>query len=155
VRPITLPDNCFDVATDQQIAAAAHAKLPGQTRFIKNVAIAKIGRTGRITCSYGYTGAKKPIPIEVSVTAYTTAVKATDRVGVTVRAERMAGATFTDVAIDGVPGTLLVGRTGSLLVYADGQVTVAVSVDAAAHIADSSAVLTAVSTQVHKNLASL
>lgn len=150
---MSLPTDCFDVATDDQVVQAVHAALGGRTRYIRNVAIPKIGRIARVTCSYGYLAITPTVPVEVSVTQYDNALAAQTRVGVTIKAERIAGAGFRDVRVGTADATILTGKSGSLLVYAQDKLTVAVTISSGAGIRDVNGSLMALASTVQKNLA--
>ncbi|MGI8869954.1 MAG: hypothetical protein ACR2F6_14190 [Mycobacteriales bacterium] len=127
----------------------------GHTRFIVGVPIKKVGRLARVTCSYGVVNGKPSYPVEIGLSKYSNASSASSRVKVTIQTERAGGATFKDLTVDGKPATLLQGTTGSLLVYAVGVYTIALSVDASAHAPDPQASLAALAEVVQTNLKSL
>lgn len=151
---VTLPNNCYDVLSDQQAMTSAGKLLRGRTIYVKGVPIKQIGRTSRVTCSYGVTQAASAAnpPLQVSLSAYSSARNATRRVVTTIVGERAGHAAASDTSVGGHDATLLAGKDGDLLVFADGKLTVAVSVSARAKLPDPAESVGTAATQVLRNL---
>jgi hypothetical protein len=145
-----LPTDCTLLLTHGTVNRALGKAVTGKTIYIKGVAEARIGRTGRVTCRYGVKG--KSIPIEAGISGYRTASQASTRVRVTVAAERDAGARVSTATIGGQPATILLGKNGSLLVYRDSNRTVAVTLDRGVGGTKAATVLKTLAAAVSANL---
>ncbi len=126
-QKVVLPADCDGVLSVANVSHALGKPVKGKTVFLRNVALPKIKRTGRVTCYYGVKTTISKSPVQAGLSAYSTEEAATSRVAITVAAEQSAGAIVRATKIGDVAGTVLVGRTGSLLVMAQGQRTLAVS----------------------------
>ena len=109
--------------------------LAGATAFVVGQPEPTIGRIGYLNCRYGVTGrgAAANAKLEIGLSLYSTAARATARVGATVDDYTAHGATAADTKVAGRSGTMLTGGAGTgydvpLLVVASGQRTVAVNV---------------------------
>lgn len=153
-RAVALPDNCYDVLSDQQAITSAGKLLHGRTIYVKGVPIKTIGRTSRVTCSYGVTQAANAAnpPLQVSLSAYSSAAQATKRVVATIVGERAGHVVAADASVGGHDATLLTGQDGTLVVFADGKLTVAVSVSARAKLPNPSGSVEKAAAQVLQNL---
>lgn len=125
-----------DFLVSQELSGA---QLVGTTAFVVGQPDKAIGRVGYLNCRYGVTGAgaTAKTKVEIGVSLYTTEQQATSRIGATVEDYKTHGAASAQVMIDGSTGTRLTGGSGvgydvPVLVVAEGQRTVAVSVDPAA-----------------------
>lgn len=125
-----LPAGCESLLPFTDLDQALGRPLFGETRQIQGVAQPSIGRTGRLTCYYGLPqGGRGTVPVEVGVSTYTDATKAADRVTATIAAARGSGATSQSTAtVAGQPATVLGGKTSITVVTAQGDRTVAVTV---------------------------
>lgn len=126
-----LPGSCANIAQTSEVNSALGSQFRGDPIYIKDVAIKKIGRQGRVTCRYGLTkksatGASPPV--EIGVSLYATAAQASTRLRVTAKSETDNGATSYNAAIGAADGTVLSGRSGVLVIFGQARVTVAVSV---------------------------
>jgi hypothetical protein len=126
-QKVVLPADCDGVLSVANVSHALGKPVKGKTIFLRNVALPKIHRTGRVTCYYGVTSTISKSPVQAGMSAYSTAEAATSRLAITVAAERSAGANVLPIKIGDIPGTVLVGKAGALLVVAQGQRTIAIS----------------------------
>lgn len=129
--PTALPGTCDTLLPLPVVADALGHSVPGQTAFVVGVAEADIGRLSYLNCRYGLTGAQAPPKIEIGISLYRSADDAAQRIPATVDDFTAHGATAAAVTVDGVPGQLLLGGSGTgygpTIVLASGQRTVAVT----------------------------
>ncbi len=129
-----LPAACNQLLPPGTVDTALGGHLAGETTFLKAAPLPASGRTGRVTCGYGVTvaadGTKSPPLVEASYITYTDAATAAHRVDLTIAKDKAAGATATEVEVNGKPATVLTSQAASVLVMADGTRTLVLSVDA-------------------------
>jgi hypothetical protein len=118
---------------DSVFPAIGVTTLPGKDAFVVGKAEPDIGRIGYLNCRYGVKKAATAPAVEIGISVYTTAAKASDRVTATVDNYTAHGARSTTSTVAGLPATTLAGGVGAgydvpLLVVASGQRTVAVSI---------------------------
>lgn len=130
-----LTSTCEDALTATEVNTAAGQPIIGRTSFVVGEADASIGRLAYINCRYGLpettpaAGAAAAVPgVEIGVSLYDSAKRATDRVASTVDDYSSSGSRAESVRVGTVDGTVLVGGGPPTLVVADGERTVAVSV---------------------------
>jgi hypothetical protein len=127
-----LPTGCDSLLPFTDLDRALGRPLFGQTVFTKGVAQPSIGRTGRITCGYGVARNGKGIPpVEVGVSTYTDVELATKRVEATVSQLRSIGASQAEATVSGLPATVLGTGTSFTVVLAQGERTIAVTLQRA------------------------
>lgn len=134
-----LPGNCASLLPLVDVAhAMRNVTLAGRTDFVIGTPDKTIGRLAYLNCRYGIsgTGSAADPKVEIGVSLYQGPGQADGRVQATVADYRAHGATATRTLVDGRSGQLLMGGRqpdyhDALMVIADGQRTIAVSVDPA------------------------
>lgn len=135
---------CDTLLPDSAVTAALGVtQLPGADSFVVGQPEKDIGRLAYLNCRYGLTGkGAAAVPkVEIGISLYATPAKAAARLSATADDYAAHGATSADVTVDGLPGKLLTGGSGTgydvpLLVVASGQRTVAVGVAASVATGD-------------------
>lgn len=122
-----LPANCAAMIPGNQLDATLGVPVSAVVNRVVGEAIPDIGRTGRLTCSYG-APVGSVYPFEISLSSYSTAVQAKARVSVTVTDAEAQGIGSTTVPAGGVDATSIPFPTGGLVVAASGTYVVAVTV---------------------------
>lgn len=131
-----LSGTCDTLLPDSAVTGALGVtQLVGDDSFVVGQPEKDIGRLAYLNCRYGLTGkGAAAVPkVEIGVSLYTSATKASARIGATGDDYAAHGAMSADVTVDGLPGKLFTAGVGTgyeipLLVVASGQRTVAVSV---------------------------
>ena len=132
-----LPGTCETLLADNSVFAAAGVKnLSGHDAFVVGTPDPVIHRLAYLNCRYGVTGngAGGRPAIEIGVSLYATSVDAAQRITATVDDYSAHGASTSTIRVLDRQATLLTGASGTgydvpTLVVADGQRTVAVSID--------------------------
>lgn len=120
-----VPKTCGDVATPEEISTILTTLVTGPVTPVVGTPQESIGRTARLDCYYGGTGATAPVWIALA--SYTDERSATQRKEATIEEERATGAIVSAVRIDSGRGVLLTGKR--LVVVAQRErTTVVVSV---------------------------
>ena len=126
-----LPADCGTLLATQQIDLVLGKPLVGRVQGITGIPEPKINRLERFTCRYGLPEGPLPegaaIPLEVSASKYADETSASERLTDTIEAERARGAAPSEVPTGPVQGTVLVTPDRRLLVAANGDVTIAIS----------------------------
>lgn len=123
-----LPSTCADVLATVEVDKALGKQLDGKTLFIEGEAEPKIGRLGRVTCSYGVKKGQKSPPVLATYFLYETEQDASDRVESAVNSTRAAGNKTTDIKVGLVPATLLIESKQITLVMAQKATTYSITV---------------------------
>ncbi|MGB3440576.1 MAG: hypothetical protein WBA97_17660 [Actinophytocola sp.] len=125
----TVPDNCGDVATLDELTRYLNNLVTGTVQPIVGVAQSNIGRTARIDCYYGVQAGQPMAKAKVwiGLASYVNEESARKRLTVTVADEQSAGATVSDVQV-GADRGVLVRNANWMLVANRGRVTVVVQV---------------------------
>jgi hypothetical protein len=129
-----LPGTCDTLLDDSSVFSAAGVKtLPGEDSFVVGKAEPDIHRLAYINCRYGVTGRGKP-GIEIGVSLYASSADAAQRITATVDDYTVHGASTSTTQVLGQQASVITGGIGTgydvpTLVVADGQRTVAVSID--------------------------
>lgn len=130
--PFVLPDNCAGLLTLDALDAGLGTRIVGTTEYIVGAPEPGIGRTGRVTCSYGVTrsadGTSSAPLVQASVFTYDSAESALDRVETVVSQGRNAGNRVEDVSVGEYAGVLIVSVTDATLVFAVGERNYAITV---------------------------
>lgn len=120
--PFVLPDNCAALLTLEAIDAALGVRITGTTGYVVGVPEPGIGRTGRVTCSYGVIpnadGTSSPPLLQASVFTYDSVDSATARVETVVTQGRNAGNRAVDVPVGEYAGVVIISVTDATLVVA-------------------------------------
>lgn len=125
----TIPDNCGDVATLDDLTRDLNNLVTGTVQPIVGVPQSNIGRTARIDCYYGVP-AGQPVTkakVWIGLASYVNEESARKRLTATVAGERTAGATVSDVQV-GPDRGVLIRNANWMLVANRGRVTVVVQV---------------------------
>lgn len=121
-----LPASCAAMIPGNQLDASVGVPVSAAVNRVVGEAIPGIGRTGRLTCSYG-----APVggvyPLEIALSSYTTAAQATSRVSLTVADAEQQGVGSTTVPAGGVDGTFIPLPSGGTVVASSGLYSVAVT----------------------------
>ena len=128
---LALPGGCDQLLPFTALDQSLGRPLFGETVYIKGQAEPSINRTGRVTCRFGIKrvkGKAGAAPLEVGVSSYADADAATRRVAATISAARASGAAQTQATVAGGSATILSGPSGSTLVLAKDDRTIAVTV---------------------------
>ena len=132
-----LPGTCDTLLDDGSVFDAAGIKpLAGSDAFVVGKPDPVIHRLAYLNCRYGVTGkgAAATPAIEVGVSLYATSTDATERIAATVDDYTAHGASVSTTQVLGQRASMITGGSGAgydvpTLVVADGQRTVAVSID--------------------------
>lgn len=120
--PFVLPDNCSSLLTLEAIDAALGVRITGTTNYVVGLPEPGIGRTGRVTCSYGVIpnadGTSSPPLLQASVFTYDSVESAIGRVETVVTQGRNAGNRAVDVPVGDYPGVVIISVTEATLVVA-------------------------------------
>jgi len=121
--PFVLPETCSALLSIEAIDAGLGVRIPGNTQYLVGVAEPDIGRTGRVTCSYGIVpnadGTSAPPLLQASVFTYDTVESAQDRIATVVGQSRDAGDRTQEVPVGGsYAGVVIVSVTDATLVVA-------------------------------------
>lgn len=131
-----LPGTCADLLSLGTIEDALGHPVPGKIAFVVGLPDASTGRLTYLDCRYGITSAGGTPGIEIGVNLYRTPAKAAARIAPTVSDFTAHGAAATSATVAGRPATVLLGGLGSgygpTVVLADGQRTIAVTLQKAA-----------------------
>ena len=133
-RMTDLPGPCDTLLDDASVLSAAGVDtLPGKDAFVVGKPEPDIHRLAYINCRYGV-GKDGTPGIELGVSLYATSADAAQRVTATVDDYTAHGASTSTTEVLGQQATVLSGGIGAgydvpTLVVADGQRTVAVSID--------------------------
>lgn len=133
-----LSGTCDTLLPDSSInAVIGGPPLAGIDSFVVGRPEPTIGRLAYLNCRYGVTGtgANAKAKVEIGISLYSSADKASSRVAATVDDYTAHGASGQQSTVDGQSATMLTGGVGAgyedpLLVVASGQRTVAVNVAA-------------------------
>jgi hypothetical protein len=121
----TVPKTCGEVATVEEISTILTRLVSGPVTPVLGVAQPSIGRTARLDCYYGGTGAAAPVWIALA--SYTDEKSAGARAQATAEEEQQAGAVVSAVHVGSGRGLLLTGKR-FLVVAQREETTVVVSV---------------------------
>lgn len=117
-----LPDNCSGLLTLDAIDEALGVRITGTTEYIVGQPEPGIGRTGRVTCSFGVIpnpdGPSSPPLVQASVFTYDTVEAALGRVETVVSQGRNAGNVVEGVPLGDFAGALIISVNESTLVVA-------------------------------------
>lgn len=117
-----LPETCSGLLTLEAIDAGLGFRITGTTQYVVGLPEPGIGRTGRVTCSYGVIpaadGTSGAPLVQASVFTYDSAESALDRVEAVVGQGRAAGNRSEDVPVGDYPAVVLVSVTEATLVVA-------------------------------------
>lgn len=117
-----LPETCADLLSLDAIDTGLGVLISGVTQYVVGVPEPEIGRTGRVTCTYGATpspdGSLGPPLVQASVFTYDSAASAAERVEAIVSQARNAGERTQDVAVGSYQGVVLISVTEATLVVA-------------------------------------
>ena len=119
-----VPKTCGEVATVEEISTILTTLITGPVSPVVGVPQSSIGRTARLDCYYGGTGAAAPVWIALA--SYTDEQSASRRAEATAEEEQDAGATVSAVRVGAERGLLLTG-TRLLVVAQREETTVVVS----------------------------
>lgn len=128
-----LPGSCDTLLDDSSVFSAVGVQtLPGKDAFVVGKPEPDIHRLAYINCRYGVTGGTPAI--ELGVSLYATSADAAERISATVDDYTAHGASTSTTQVLGQQASVLTGGIGAgydvpTLVVADGQRTVAVSID--------------------------
>ena len=130
-----LPGTCDTLLDDSSVFSAAGIKsLPGEDQFVVGKPEPDIHRLAYLNCRYGVSGQAGAPAIEIGVSLYATAADAAQRITATVDDYTAHGASTSTTQVLGQQASVLTDGIGSgydvpTLVVADGQRTVAVSIE--------------------------
>ncbi len=117
-----LPETCTGLLSLDAIDAGLGVRITGTTNYLVGVPEPGIGRTGRVTCSYGVIpnadGTSSAPLVQASVFTYDSVESAVDRVETVVSQGRNAGNRTEDVPVGQYSGVLIVSVTEATLVVA-------------------------------------
>jgi len=117
-----LPENCSALLSLDAIDAGLGVRITGTTNYLVGVPEPGIGRTGRVTCSYGVIpnadGTSSAPLLQASVFTYDSIESAIDRVDTVVSQGRNAGNRTQDVPVGDYAGVLIVSVAEATLVVA-------------------------------------
>ena len=120
--PFVLPETCSALLSLEAIDAGIGARITGTTTYVVGVPEPGIGRTGRVTCSYGVIpnadGTSSAPLVQASVFTYDSVEAALDRVETVVSQGRNAGDRTQDVPIGDYTGVVIISVTEATLVVA-------------------------------------
>lgn len=120
--PFVLPETCSALLSLDAIDVGLGVRITGTTQYVVGVPEPDIGRTGRVTCSYGVIpnadGTFSPPLVQASVFTYDTAKSALDRVDTVVSQGREAGSRTEDVPVGSYDGVVIISVTDATLVVA-------------------------------------
>ncbi|MEJ7772296.1 MAG: hypothetical protein WKF51_10365 [Geodermatophilaceae bacterium] len=120
--PFVLPETCSALLSLDAIDAGLGVRITGTTNYVVGVPEPGIGRTGRVTCSYGVIpnadGSSSAPLVQASVFTYDTVESAIDRVDTVVSQGRNAGNRIEDVPVGEYAATIIVSVTEATLVVA-------------------------------------
>jgi hypothetical protein len=129
----SLGGTCDDLLPLFTIDGALGRPVVGTTAFVVGVQEPTIGRLARLNCRYGVVKAAKgkpapPPQVEISISLYDTAARATSRSQATIADYESHGARPTNTIVGQFPATVLSGYGPPTIVVAAGPRTIAVSV---------------------------
>ncbi|MBA3798640.1 MAG: hypothetical protein H0X18_05975 [Geodermatophilaceae bacterium] len=120
--PFVLPETCSGLLSLEAIDAGIGSRITGTTQYVVGVPEPGIGRTGRVTCSYGVIpnadGTSSAPLVQASVFTYDSAESAADRVEIVVSQGRDAGSRTQDVPVGDYAGVVIITVTEATLVVA-------------------------------------
>lgn len=122
------PEDCSDVVPAAKVADIVAAPIPGKTQYLYAEALPDIGRTARVTCSYGVGGKGGPDPeVEITVNEYQNANKAQTRIDLTLAAATERGNEVSEKAVGPYPGWILADKDDISLAVDAGKRTLVVT----------------------------
>lgn len=131
-NPFVLPETCAGLLSLDAIDAGLGVRISGITQYVVGVAEPEIGRTGRVTCSYGVIpnpdGTFTPALVQASVFTYKSDEAAADRIDTVVSQSRNAGDRTQEVPVGPYPGVVLITVTEATLVVPVGDRTYSITV---------------------------
>lgn len=120
--PFVLPDTCSALLRLEAIDAGLGFRITGTTEYVVGLPEPGIGRTGRVTCSYGVIpnadGTSSAPLVQASVFTYDSVAAALERVQTVVSQGRAAGNRTEDVAVGSYAGVVIISVTDATLVVA-------------------------------------
>ena len=115
----------------EAIDAGLGVRISGSTQYVVGVPEPEIGRTGRVTCSYGVLpngdGTFTPPLVQASVFTYDSVESAVDRIDTVVTQSRNAGERTQDVPVGSYQGVVMINVTQATLVVAVDDRTYAIT----------------------------
>ncbi len=121
-EPFVLPETCASLLSLDAIDAGLGVRINGMTQYVVGVPEPEIGRTGRVTCSYGVIpnpdGTFSAPLVQASVFTYDSVESAADRIDTVVTQSRNAGDRTEDVPVGDEDGVVMVSVTEATLVVA-------------------------------------
>lgn len=120
--PFVLPETCSALLSLDAIDAGLGVRISGTTNYVVGIPEPGIGRTGRVTCSYGVIpnadGTSSAPLVQASVFTYDSVDSAIDRVEIVVSQGRNAGSRTEDVPVGEYAGMIIISVTEATLVVA-------------------------------------
>jgi len=117
-----LPETCSELLSLDAIDAGLGVRITGTTQYVVGVPEPEIGRTGRVTCSYGVIpnpdGTSSAPLAQASVFTYDSVGSALDRVETVVSQGRSAGNRMQDVPVGNYDGVVIISVTEATLIVA-------------------------------------
>lgn len=130
--PFVLPQTCAGLLSLDAIDAGLGVQISGITQYVVGVPEPEVGRTGRVTCSYGVIpnpdGTFAPALVQASVFTYKSDEAAADRIDTVVSQSRNAGDRTQEVPVGAYPGVVLINVTEATLVVPVGDRTYSITV---------------------------
>lgn len=120
--PFVLPGTCSALLSIEAIDAGLDTRIFGTTQYVVGLPEPDIGRTGRVTCSYGVIpnpdGTFAPPLVQASVFTYDSVESALDRIDTVVRQAQDAGDRTQEAAVGSYEGFVIVSISDATLVVA-------------------------------------
>ena len=120
--PFVLPETCSALLSIEAIDAGLGVRISGSTQYVVGVPEPEIGRTGRVTCSYGVIpnpdGTSAAPLVQASVFTYDTVEAALDRIETVVGQARDAGNRTQEVSVGNFEGVVIITVLDATLVVA-------------------------------------
>ena len=120
--PFVLPETCSALLSIEAIDAGLGVRIPGNTQYVVGVPEPDIGRTGRVSCSYGVIpnpdGTFAPPLVQASVFTYDSVESALDRIDTVVGQAQDAGNRTQEAPVGSYEGFVIVSISDATLVVA-------------------------------------
>lgn len=120
--PFVLPETCSALLSIEAIDAGLGVQISGMTQYVVGLPEPEIGRTGRVTCSYGVVpnpdGTSAPPLVQASVFTYNTDESALGRIDTVVGQARDRGDRTQEVPVGSHAGFVIITVTDATLVVA-------------------------------------
>lgn len=127
-RETLLPTDCADVLPDDKVSALLGLPVDGiQGRTVIGVGSPSVGRLERVTCRYHERSDRAGSALDLNLYAYTDADAALRQMGINVAAERSTSSGSEEFMIGAAKAALLTQRNSTMLLVANGQYTVAMT----------------------------